>query len=77
MKNIFKNINFPAAKKYKAGSIFDDIKCMNAEQTRDAIKNIFDDFENKTGLKPIIVGNDQPTSVLFPKENIQQSNNEK
>lgn len=49
----------------------DDIKGMTAEETREAMKKMFENFEKQTGYKPIIVGNELPTGVLFPMENIK------
>lgn len=65
------NLNFPIVKKVSPRLLADDIKGMTAEETREAMKKMFDDFEKQTGYKPIIVGDESPTKVLFPSENIK------
>ena len=68
------NWQFPVVKNISPRLLADDIKCMTAEETREAMKKLFDNFEKQTGLKPMILGNTLPTSVLIPKENIQPDN---
>ena len=63
------NLNFPIVKKVSPRLLADDIKGMTVEETREAMKKMFDDFEKQIGLKPIIVGDSLPTNVLIPKEN--------
>lgn len=62
---------FPLIKNIAPRLLADDIKGMSTEETRIAMKKMFDNFEKQTGYKPIIVGDSLPTSVLFPKENIK------
>ena len=63
------NLQFPVVKNISPRLLADDIKGMTTEETRKAMKKMFDDFEKQTGLKPIIVGDSLPTNVLIPKEN--------
>jgi len=65
------NLNFPIVKNISPKLLADDIKAMTAEETRNAMKKIFDDFEKLTGIKPKIVGYKLPINVLFPKENMK------
>lgn len=65
------NLNFPIVKNVSPRLLADDIKGMTAEETREAMKKMFDDFEKQTGYKPIVVGDSSPTRVLFPSENIK------
>ncbi len=67
------NMQFPIVKKVQARLIADDIKSMTAEETAQAFKKMFESFEKQTGYKPIIVGDNLPTNVLFPKENIKNN----
>jgi len=67
----WEGIRLPIVKKISPRLISDDIKSMTAEETRDAMKTMFETFEKITGHKPIIVGNELPTQVLFPPENIK------
>lgn len=71
--NIF-NLQFPAVKNISPRLLADDIMGMTAEETREAMKKLFDNFEKQTGLKPMILGDTLPTSVLVPKENIKPNN---
>ena len=66
-------VNFPIVKNISPKLLSDDIKGMSAEETQKTMKEMFDKFEKLTSLKPIIVGNKLPTKVLFPKENIEPS----
>jgi hypothetical protein len=65
------NLNFPIVKNVSPKLLADDIKGMTTEETRETMKKMFDDFEKQTGYKPIIVGDESPTKVLFPPENIK------
>ena len=65
------SLNFPIVKNISAILLADDIKGMNAEESREAMKKMFDDFDKQTGYKLIIVGDKSPTRVLFPSENIK------
>jgi hypothetical protein len=38
------------------------------------MKRMFDKFEKETGFKPVVVGSEMPTRVLFPKEYINNEN---
>jgi GH25 family lysozyme M1 (1,4-beta-N-acetylmuramidase) len=74
MKNDKKDemcVNFPIVKNVSPRLLADDIKGMTTEETREAMKKMFDDFEKQTGYNPIIVGDESPTRVLFPSENIK------
>ena len=68
-KNNMFNLNFPIVKNISPRLLADDIKGMTAEETAEAMKKMFDDFEKQTGYKPIMVGDSLPTRVLFPSEN--------
>lgn len=67
------NLQFPVVKNVSVRLFADDIKGMTAEETSEAMKKMFDNFEKQTGMKPIIIGDSLPTKVLFPKENIKPS----
>ena len=70
-KDIELNLQFTIVKNVSPRLASDDIKGMTAEETREAIGKMFDEFEKLTGLKPVIKGNTLPTRVLFPPENIE------
>ena len=72
----WEGIRLPIVKKISPRLISDDIKSMTAEETREAMKTMFETFEKITGNKPIIVGNELPTQVLFPPENIKPTTEE-
>lgn len=68
------NLQFPVVKNISPRLLADDIKGMTAEETREAMKKLFDNFEKQTGLKPMILGNTMPTNILIPEENIKTDN---
>lgn len=68
------NIDFPLVRNVQPKLLSDEIKSFTAEETREEMKKIFDEFEKLTGYKPIIVGNELPTKVLIPNENIKFKN---
>jgi len=68
---IFNNLQFPIVKNISPTLSADDIKGMTSEETREAMKKMFENFEKQTGYKPIVVGNVSPIKVLFPPENIK------
>lgn len=65
------NLQFPVIKNISSRLMSNEIKCMSAEETRVAMKKMFNNFEKQTGYKPILVGDNLPTSTLFPKETIK------
>lgn len=65
------NLQFPVIKNISPRLMSNEIKGMSAEETRVAMKKMFDNFEKQTGYKPILVGDKLPTSTLFPKETIK------
>lgn len=71
-KQEFKDVQFPNVKNIHARTLAQDIIPMSSKQVRNAMREMFEKFENETGYKPVILGNNFPTRVFFPKENIQQ-----
>lgn len=73
MKNIeddsWDGIYLPIVKNIHPGSLRDRIIGMTSEEVRNEMKRMFDKFEKETGFKPVVVGSEMPTRVLFPKEN--------
>lgn len=60
---------FPVIKKIFPKLLAEEIKSSSPEETVDILKKMFDEIEEKTGFKPVIVGDSLPINVLIPKEN--------
>jgi len=70
IENCF-NSQFPIVKNMPIRLLVDDVEGVTIDEARETMKKMFEKFEIITGYKPIIVGNESPTKVLFPPENIE------
>jgi len=81
MKNIeddsWDGIFLPMVKNIHSGSLRDGLIGMTSEDVRNEMKRMFDKFEKETGFKPVVVGGKMPINVLFPKEYINNENQNK
>ena len=68
-ENEWQGIKLPIIKNIKPGLVSDEMISMTAEETRNAMKNMFDKFEELTGKKVVIeTKNELPINVLLPKK---------
>ena len=65
---------FPKVNKISPKLLADNIIGMTAEETCKAMKEMFDNFENQTGYKPVVISDSLPVKVLIPKENKKDDN---
>lgn len=74
--NLFETIQFPKVKNIFPKLLSDDIQPLTSETVGEAMAKMFQKFEEQTGFKVIVIGNDSPVSVLIPEEHITPTTKE-
>jgi len=68
MSGSFSDMILPQVTNVPPKTLAEDLVSMNASEVRDAMENMFKNFEKRTGVEVGMEGGDSPIQVFNPKK---------